>query len=148
MIFCFYSNMKAWLQILRTVPNSSIFFPNLGTHHNQKAVFVRIWEFFFIYLPQCSLLSNYYDRAFSPTTLYLKSWIHTLVLSSQHFKFSIDIFHFADLTTWQVSLFFQLKSVVYHRPVDLVVQSTSSEGGAVIAFLHCVYNVSKCEVFR
>ena len=35
-----------------------------------------------------------------------------------------------------------------YRPVDLVVQSTSSEGGAVIAFLHCVYNVSKCEVFR
>ena len=32
--------------------------------------------------------------------------------------------------------------------MDLVVQSTSSEGGAVIAFLHCVYNVSKCEVFR
>ena len=53
MIFCFYSNMKVWLQILRTVPKSSIFSPNFGTHQNPKADFVRKWEFFFTYLPQC-----------------------------------------------------------------------------------------------
>ena len=47
--------MEVWMQILRTVPNFSIFFPNLGTHHNPKAVFVRKWEFFFTYLPQCSV---------------------------------------------------------------------------------------------
>ena len=44
--------MKAWLQILRMVPNVSIFFPSLGTYHNPKAVFARKWEFFSKYLPQ------------------------------------------------------------------------------------------------
>ena len=51
-IFCFYSNIKAWLHILRTVSKSSIFSPNFGTHQNPKAIFVRIWDFFFTYLPQ------------------------------------------------------------------------------------------------
>ena len=50
--FCFYSNMKAWLQILRMVPNSSIFFPRLGAYHNPKALFGRKWEIFSTYLPQ------------------------------------------------------------------------------------------------
>ena len=43
------------------------------------------------------------------------------------------------------NLYYVMPSL-YYRPVDLIVQSTSSEGGAVIAFLHCVYNVSKNEV--
>jgi len=56
--------MKAWLQILRIVPNSSILFPTLGTHPNPKAVFIRKWEFFFTYLPECMLMShgNYWHQ--------------------------------------------------------------------------------------
>ena len=131
MIFCFYSNMKAWLQILRTVPKSSIFSPNFGTHHNPKAVFIRKWEFFFTYLPECGgpLKYCYLLGSLAPNRTWLevfKKVKHVLVsqetlklqaLKLFSFSFLYIILSYENSATYEQFWFFQVLKL--WQPVTL-----------------------------